>query len=131
MKSVFSKGWVASVQARKQRKYRYNAPLHIKKKFIRAHLSQALRKQYNTRAVTVRKGDTVKVLRGSFKGTTGKVDRVSLQYERIFVQGVERAGTDGAKKMVPLRASNVLITALDTSDKKRFEQQQDTKENKK
>ena len=33
MKSIFSKSWVSSKQPRKQRKYRYNAPDHIKKKF--------------------------------------------------------------------------------------------------
>ena len=44
MKSVFSKTWVRSKQPRKQRKYVANAPLHIKGKMVRAHLSKDLQK---------------------------------------------------------------------------------------
>ena len=75
MRSTFSTTWTGSTQARKQRKYRNNAPLHIKGKFVRAPVEKRLREEFG-RSLRVRKGDTVKVLRGSFKGRSGKVDRV-------------------------------------------------------
>ena len=71
MKKKFSKKWKASGKARKQRKYVANAPLHIKKKFLSANLSKELRKKYG-RSLQIRKGDSVKVMRGKFKGKTGK-----------------------------------------------------------
>ncbi|MEM3690839.1 MAG: 50S ribosomal protein L24, partial [Candidatus Micrarchaeia archaeon] len=73
MRSKFSPSWKASVQPRKQRKYVKNAPLHIKRRMISAHLSKELREKYGRRNVQLRKGDRVKVLRGSMRGRTGTV----------------------------------------------------------
>jgi len=56
MKKKFSNSWKASKQVRKQRKFRYNAPLHIKHKFLSAHLSKELMKKYGTRNIPVKKG---------------------------------------------------------------------------
>jgi large subunit ribosomal protein L24 len=55
---------IESKQPRKQRKARYNAPAHLRGKFISAPLSPALRTQYKRRTLRVVKGDTVKLLRG-------------------------------------------------------------------
>ena len=46
MKSIFSLSWIRSKQPRKQRKYRHNAPLHIKKKFISVNFTKELREKY-------------------------------------------------------------------------------------
>jgi large subunit ribosomal protein L24 len=118
MKSAFSKEWGASSQRRKQRKYQYNAPYNVRSKFLHVHLDSDLRKKHETRSIRVRKGDTVKVLRGQFKGTIGKVDRVDMHKVRIYVSGVERPKRDGSKSLLPIHPSNVMITAL-VSDKKR------------
>ncbi len=119
MKKQFSTSWIRSTQPRKQRKYGYNAPLHRKQKKFHAHLSVELRKKYGLRSVSVRTGDTVRIVQGQFKKKEGKVDRVMLKRERMFVNGVELIKKDGAKIPYPLHPSNVLITALDLGDKKR------------
>ena len=105
---------------RKQRKYRYNAPLHVRSSFVNVHLDASLRKELGKRSVRVRKGDTVKVLRGSFKGKSGKVERVVLKYSKVYVTGVDMSKGDGTKKLLPLDPTNLMITGLDKSDKKRF-----------
>ena len=74
MKTKFSGSWVKSKQPRKQRKYRYNAPLHIRQKFVGAHLSRELRKKYGKRSASLRKGDNVKIMRGQFRNKSGKVE---------------------------------------------------------
>ncbi|MCD6275005.1 MAG: 50S ribosomal protein L24, partial [Candidatus Aenigmarchaeota archaeon] len=51
MKQLFSKSWVKSKQPRKQRKYRHNAPKHIRQKFMHANLSKELREKYNRRSL--------------------------------------------------------------------------------
>tara|TARA_Y100000310_G_C20675381_1_gene812748 strand:+ start:2585 stop:2965 length:381 start_codon:yes stop_codon:yes gene_type:complete len=119
MKTKFSSSWKRSVQPRKQRKYRHNAPLHIKQKFISAHLSKDLRKKHNKRNVGVRKGDKVKVMRGQFKKKEGKIDQVSLKKTRVYVEGVEITKKDGTKTRYPLHPSNLMIIELNMDDKMR------------
>lgn len=119
MKTKFSISWKKSKQPRKQRKYRYNAPLHIRQKFVRAHLSKDLRKKYKKRSIAVRKGDTVKIMRGQFKNKTGKVELVSLKKTFVFVSGINLTKKDGTKVKCQLHPSNLMITELITDDKMR------------
>ncbi len=120
MKKKFSKHWKSSKKPRKQRKYRANAPLHLRKKFVNANLSKTLRKKHNKRSVAIRKGDKVKVMRGKFKGKSGKVNKVKMKYGKIIVDGIQVTKQDGSKSDVSLKPSNLQIIELDTADKKRF-----------
>lgn len=115
----FSTSWKRSTQPRKQRKYRYNAPLHAQQKLVHVHLSQDLRQKRGTRAMQVRKGDKVKVLRGKFRKQEGKVERVELKRERVFVTGMDYTKKNGTKVQVPFQPSNLMIVVLDTTDKRR------------
>lgn len=119
MKSIFSIQWLSSIQPRKQRKFRANAPLHIKGSFLSAQLSKELQAKQKTRSVRVRVGDKVKIVRGQFKGKTGNVDRVDVNKERIYVVGAEIIKKEGGKVPYPIHASKVLITSL-AQDKRRF-----------
>ena len=119
MKSIFSKSWISSKQPRKQRKYRYNAPEHIKKKFVSVNLSKELREKYSKRNFPLVKGDKVKVMRGQFKGKEGEVERVDMRNIKIIVQGVENIKKDGTKVSYPIDPSNLRITDLKLDDKKR------------
>jgi len=120
MKQYFAKSWRKSTQPRKQRKYIYNAPSHIQSKFLSMPLSPELRKKHGQRSIRARKGDKIKVLRGQYKGKTGKIDRVSPQRLKIYVTGIEQIRKDGTKSLIPLTASNLQITELEVSDKKRL-----------
>jgi len=120
MKKDWSKNWASSKQPRKQRKYRVNAPLHIKRKLVSAHLSEELRKQHKKRSFPVRKGDKVKVLRGVFKGTIGEIERVSYKKTKVYIKGVEKKKKDGTSQTkIPIDASNVIVLSLNLSDKRR------------
>lgn len=120
MKTTFSTTWKNSKQPRKQRKYRHNAPLHIKKKFLGGHLSKELRKQYQKRTIGIKKGDKVKIMRGKHKGKVGTVEKVSVQHTKIYIQGLDFKKREGSKALYPLEPSNLLITELNTEDKKRI-----------
>jgi len=119
-KIKFSKSWKSSKQPRKQHKYRYNAPLHVRSRFMHVHLSKDLRKKYRKRSIGVRKGDAVSILRGQFKGKTGKVERVDLKQIKVYVTGVEILKKDGTKVLCPLEPSNLMIIELNLDDKKRI-----------
>jgi large subunit ribosomal protein L24 len=106
-----------SKQPRKQRAYRYNAPLHIKQKFVRAHLSKELREKHNKRNVGLRKGDKVKIMRGQFKGKIGSVERIDLKKSKAIINGIELVKKDGSKTVYPIHVSNLMITELNLDDK--------------
>ena len=74
MKKQVTKSWRSSKNPKKQRKYIANAPLHIKKNFMAAHLSKDLQKKYLRRNISIRKDDRVKILREQFKKTTEKIN---------------------------------------------------------
>ncbi len=119
MKKKFSIKWKASKQRRKQRKYSYNAPLHIKHKFMSAHLSKELMKKYGTRSIPVRKGDTVKIARGNFKNHAGKIEKIFLKKTRVYVDGAQLVKRGGAKVFYPIHPSNLIITNMNLEDKRR------------
>jgi len=116
----FSKNWKASKQPRKQRKYAYNAPIHTRQKFMTACVSKELEKKHGIKKISVRKGDKIKVLRGQFRGKTGKVNRIGLSKTRLYADGIERTKTDGSKAFYPVHPSNVIITEMVLDDKRRI-----------
>jgi large subunit ribosomal protein L24 len=109
---------VASTKARKQRKARANAPLHLKKRMVAAHLDSALMKEFNVRSLPVKKGDTVKIIRGhkDFRTGEAKVASVDLKACKIIVENITVPKADGTQKPKPIDPSNVLLTKLDLSD---------------
>lgn len=113
--------WKSSKQPRKQRLYRYNAQLHLKARFLHSNLSKPLRKKYG-RSIRVRKGDKVRIMRGSFKGHTGKVEMVDVKKGKIYIEKIEQVKKEGSKSLMPFHPSNVQIAELETSDKRRFKQ---------
>lgn len=119
MKKKFSTNWKRSKQARKQRKYRYNAPLHVKQKFVHAHLSKELRKRYKKRGIGLKKGDKVKIVRGQFRKHIGSVERIDLKKTRVYVSGIEVTKKDGSKTTYPIDPSKLIITELNLDDKMR------------
>jgi large subunit ribosomal protein L24 len=111
--------WKASKQPRKQRKYRATAPLHVQQKFLSAHLSKELRDKHKLRNIVLRSGDKIKVMRGQFKGHTGKVEDVDTKLGKVTVAGAEITKKDGNKVKRWFQASNLMITELKIDDKKR------------
>ena len=119
MKSLWSKTWVSSKQPRKQRKYRYNAPLHVKHKFLSALLSKDLRKKHGIRNFPLRSKDKVKIMRGKFKGVIGEVEKVLLKKGKVMVKGAEIKKEEGRIIKYPITPSNTMIIELNLSDSKR------------
>jgi len=116
----WSKEWKSSKKPKKQRKYRYNAPLHVKRKFLSTNLSKELRKKYNRRSFPLRKGDEVEVMRGEFKKKKGDVNRIDLKETKVYIDGITRKKVDGSDISVPIHPSNLRITELDLKDEKRL-----------
>ncbi|MGY4884217.1 MAG: 50S ribosomal protein L24 [Nanobdellota archaeon] len=116
MEKKFSTHWKASSQPRKQRKYRANAPLHLRKEFVSINLSKELRKKIGKRNLPAKKGDKVKICVGKFKGKTGKILEVNLKKSKIIVEDVQVKKQDGSKANFKLQPSNLQI--IDLADRK-------------
>ncbi|MEM5798374.1 MAG: 50S ribosomal protein L24 [Candidatus Aenigmatarchaeota archaeon] len=121
MKRRWSNKWKGSKQPRKQRKYIANAPLHVRRKFVSAHLSAELRKKYGRRSLPLRKGDEVEIEVGDKKGFKGKVERISLRDAKVWIEGLKMKKADGSEVLRPINASNLKIISLNLDDKKRME----------
>ncbi|MDH4123608.1 MAG: 50S ribosomal protein L24 [Thermoplasmata archaeon] len=109
---------ITSVMPRKQRKAQANAPLHMRHRMVACHLDSPLIKEYNVRSLPVKKGDTVKILRGGegVKGVEAKVASVDLKHRKLTLDGITIAKADGTQKAKPIEPSNCIITKLDLSD---------------
>jgi len=108
---------MTTIKARKQRSHLYNAPIHQKRKWISSHLAENLLLKYDRRSVPVIKGDTVKVMRGSYKGHEDKVAKVNVRDMTVNIEGVIVSKSKGDKVAKPMPASNLMITKLNLTDK--------------
>jgi large subunit ribosomal protein L24 len=87
---------------------------------LHARLEKKLADKYKLRSVQIRKGDTIKVLRGDFRDREGKVAKVNLKDETIEVDGVTVHKADGSEVSRPIHPSNVIVTKLEVKDKRRM-----------
>ncbi len=116
----WSKSWKASKDRTKQRKYRRNAPLHVRRKFLSATLSKELREKYKYRSFPLRKGDVVEIMRGEHKGKKGKVEKVDMKKLKVYIEGVKRKNVKGDEVSIPFDPSNLRIIELNLDDKERL-----------
>ena len=108
-----------SIQGRKQRLALSKAKLHVQQNLMHSPLSKTLRTKYGRRSAQLRKGDTVRVMRGQFRRQEGKVERVDLKRGKVYVAGVELQKQDASMVPYPVHSSNLKIELVDTTDAKR------------
>jgi large subunit ribosomal protein L24 len=87
---------------------------------ICATLSKDLRKKYPRRSARIMIDDTVKVMRGEYKGLTGKVAKISTESNSIAIEGNKKEKLKGEKIDVYIHSTNMVITSLNTDDKWRL-----------
>ena len=86
-----------------------------------------IKKETGKRAVSLRKGDIVKVVRGTFKGKSGKIIGINHAKLKITIEGVKRKKSDGTEIMMPIDPSKIIVEELDKSDAKRFGKKKEEK----
>jgi large subunit ribosomal protein L24 len=108
-----------SSKPKKQRKRIHSLALHEKQKLFSAHLETGLRKILGRRALEIKKGDKVKVLRGSHKKKSGKVTAINRDKVQVFIEKLMRKKSDGTEILIPFRPSNLMLIELDKNDSRR------------
>lgn len=111
----------ASKKPRKQRKYQYTISKNEAHKLMTAPLSKKLRDEKGFRNLPVREGDNVKIVRGQYKGRSGRVTRTDPQNQKIMVDGIVNKKTDSTEIPVPIHPSNVVIEKYNERDRARLE----------
>jgi large subunit ribosomal protein L24 len=109
----------SSSKPSKQRSLLLNLRKHLSHKMLSAPLSRELRERYGRRSLSVRVGDTVKIVRGGYRGVQGKVKRVESREGKVYIEGLTRKRVDGRVVDVPVHASNLVIISLNLDDEYR------------
>jgi len=84
-----------------------------------SRVSDDLREKFKKKTLRPRKGDSVKIVRGGFKGIEGKVMRVDGAGGKLYIEGVNREKIAGGTALASIDASKVVITNLNLDDKLR------------
>ena len=83
---------------------------------VGAVLEDSLRKQYGRKNIRVVKGDSVRVMRGEYKGVEGKVEKVNTEQAIFHIEGIQREKIRGGQVKVPINSSNVMVISLNLDD---------------
>lgn len=105
-----------STQPRRQRKAVFTADLFERHRRMAVPLSRELRARYGRRQMPVRKGDTVRIMTGSYVGREERVAKVSLRDYCVTLDNVTGKTADAKLKPLPIRTSHLLLTRLNLSD---------------
>ena len=101
---------------RRQRRALYRATTFERRHRMTVPLSRELRRRFHRRNVPVRKGDTVRVLSGSFVGREERVARISLRDYTVTLDNVTLKTAEEKLKPLALRPSHLVITRLNLAD---------------
>jgi large subunit ribosomal protein L24 len=91
-------------------------PKHQRDKMVGAVLEDSLRKQYGRKNIRVIKGDSVRVMRGEYKGVEGKVEKLNTEHATFHIEGIQREKIRGGQVKVPIHSSNVMVISLNLDD---------------
>ena len=101
-----------SNQRRKQRQLHFSAPSHVRYTLMSSPLSEELQKEHGIQSLPIRREDTVEILRGSNKGTSGKVNVVYRKKWCLYIEKIQKQSKKGGVIKIPIQSSNVRITKL-------------------
>jgi large subunit ribosomal protein L24 len=101
---------------RRQRKALYTAGPFERRRRMTVPLSRDLRSRFHARSVPIRKGDTVRVLSGSFVGREERVAKVDRRGYSVILDNVTLKTGEEKLKPLPIRTSHLVITRLNLSD---------------
>ena len=100
-----------SSRRRVQRKKQLGATSSVKRKLMSCNLTKALRTEHKIRSLPIKRGDTVKILKGKAKGREGKVVQVYRKRNVIYVDKCQREKNNGQTVFLPIRPCYCVITS--------------------
>ncbi len=104
---------------RKQRNLIHKSPLHAHKNMLKCRLDEFLREEYAMRSIAPKKGDLVRVMRGQFRDTEGKIASVNYSKVRLYIDSATTTKSDGKEIQIPIHPSNALLVKLELDDERK------------
>jgi large subunit ribosomal protein L24 len=104
---------------RKQRRQVKQNPTHARKSLLNCRLDEFLQEEYGLRSLHVKKGDLVKIMRGQFRDTEGKVIRVDHKNIRVHLDSATVTKSDGKEANAPVHPSNLMLVKLELNDERK------------
>jgi large subunit ribosomal protein L24 len=104
---------------RKQRRQVLQSPMHARKNLLNCRLDEFLQEEYGLRSLHVKKGDLVKIMRGQFRDTEGKVVRVDHKNVRVHLDSATITKSDGKETAAPIHPSNLMLVKLELNDERK------------
>jgi large subunit ribosomal protein L24 len=104
---------------RKQRRRVRYAALHERRNLLKCRLDEFLQEEYGLRSLVVKTGDLVKIMRGQFRDTEGKVTAVSHKKALVFLDNATITKADGKEAAVPIHPSNLMLVKLELDDERK------------
>jgi large subunit ribosomal protein L24 len=101
---------------RRQRRAVYNADTFERRLRMTVPLSRELRKRFHRRSVPLRKGDTVRVMKGSFIGREERVAKIDRRGYSVTLDNVTLKTGEEKLKPLPVRTNHLLIVRLNLAD---------------
>ncbi|MCX8158567.1 MAG: 50S ribosomal protein L24 [Candidatus Diapherotrites archaeon] len=90
------------------------------------NLSKELRKSLKRRSLPLRKGDKVRIMRGTYAGKDAKVIRIERKKNKVYLENITRKKSDGTEVNIPIDASNLQIIEVELKDERRFKKTKKT-----
>ena len=96
----------------KARKAHFTSSSVERRVIMSAPLSKELRQQYNIKSLPIRQNDEVLVVRGSKKGSEGKINSVYRLKFSVQLEKLQKEKSNGASVPLNIHPSKVVITKL-------------------
>lgn len=94
---------------RKARKAHFSAPSNVRRRLMSAGLSKELRTKHKVRSMPVRKGDEVRIVRGTYANREGKILASYRKKWVIHIEKVTREKANGTKKKPDIAQLSLLF----------------------
>jgi ribosomal protein uL24 len=109
------------MKADTERRRYHKEKLHRRKKRLRIHLSKELRSKLKVsrRAMLVRVGDTVRIMRGPRKGREAMVSNVSTVKRKVYLEGLTVRNARGKEMTVSLEPSNLMLISIESTPERK------------
>jgi ribosomal protein uL24 len=101
---------------RRQRKSVYTATTFERRVLMTVPLSRELRRRFRARSLPIRKGDTVRVMSGSFIGREERVAKVDRRGYSVTLDNVTLKSGESKLKPLAIRTSHLVLTKLNLAD---------------
>jgi large subunit ribosomal protein L24 len=83
---------------------------------LKCRLDEFLQEEYGMRSMVIKKGDLVRVMRGQFRDTEGKVTVVDYRAIRVHLENATVTRADGKEANIPVHPSNLMLVKLELDD---------------